>query len=79
MGYKALRTEQYKYIRYDELTGMNELYDLRRDPHELRNLLPRGVSKKVLSALDARLDRQLSPQGSATGTNKPHDPPLMRR
>ena len=69
MGYKALRTGQYKYIRYDELDGMDELYDLRRDPHELRNLLPGGVSKEVLSALDARLDRQLTKPSSSRSSD----------
>jgi arylsulfatase A-like enzyme len=57
MGYKAIRTEQYKYIRYEELKGMDELYDLRQDPHELNNLLPDRASQKVLSDLRKRLDR----------------------
>ena len=32
MGYQAVRTERYKYIHYTELSGMDELYDLRSDP-----------------------------------------------
>lgn len=60
MGYKAVRTDRYKYIRYDELQGMNELYDLRQDPHELDNLLPDRVPPGVLADLTARLDRLLS-------------------
>jgi hypothetical protein len=31
MGYKALRTDRYKYIRYTELVGVDELYDLAQD------------------------------------------------
>jgi arylsulfatase A-like enzyme len=39
MGYRAVRTDRYKYIRYLELTGMDELYDLEADPYELDNLM----------------------------------------
>ena len=56
----ALRTDRYKFIRYDELQGMNELYDLQQDPHELDNLLPDRVPPGVLADLTARLDRLLS-------------------
>jgi arylsulfatase A-like enzyme len=59
MGYKAIRTDRYKYIRYDELVGMDELYDLRRDPHEMRNLLPALNSSPVLKNLKRRLDRSI--------------------
>jgi arylsulfatase A-like enzyme len=59
MGYKAVRTDRYKYIRYDELTGMDELYDLQADPHELRNLLPDNAPAGVRDELSARLDRLL--------------------
>ena len=37
MGYKAVRTERWKYIHYLELNNADELYDLRTDPYELRN------------------------------------------
>ncbi len=39
MGYKAVRNERWKYIRYLELEGMDELYDLKADPYELENLI----------------------------------------
>ncbi len=35
-GYKALRTKDHLYVEY--ATGERELYDLRADPYELRNL-----------------------------------------
>lgn len=38
MGYKALRTERFKYINYTQLEEMDELYDLQNDPFEMRNL-----------------------------------------
>jgi arylsulfatase A-like enzyme len=59
MGYKAVRTDRYKYIRYDSLTGMDELYDLQTDPDELNNLLPGRAPKGVREELSARLDRLL--------------------
>ncbi len=37
MGYRAVRTERYKYISYTDLEGMDELYDLEKDPYELKN------------------------------------------
>jgi arylsulfatase A-like enzyme len=48
MGYKALRTDRYKYIRYTELVGVDELYDLAQDPFA------------PVSELDAQLDRILA-------------------
>lgn len=39
MGYRAVRTERYKYIRYLELPDMDELYDLETDPYEMRNVV----------------------------------------
>jgi len=50
MGYKALRTDRYKYIRYESLDGMDELYDLETDPDELVN---------IRSTAPAELIRQL--------------------
>ncbi len=59
MGYKAVRTERYKYIRYDELRGMDELYDLIADPSELTNLLPDHAPPGVRADLDARIQAML--------------------
>jgi N-acetylglucosamine-6-sulfatase len=38
MGYKAVRTERYKYIHWTHHQGMAEFYDLQKDPWEIRNL-----------------------------------------
>ena len=38
MGYQAVRTRDWKYIQYVGLPGMDELYDMNRDPYEMRNL-----------------------------------------
>src|SRR5690606_14845290 len=37
MGYQGIRTERYKYIQYTDLEGMDEYYDLEKDPYELTN------------------------------------------
>jgi N-acetylglucosamine-6-sulfatase len=55
MGYAAVRTERYKLIRYRELAGMDELYDLQQDPLELHNLIASAAAVPVIRRLDARL------------------------
>jgi arylsulfatase A-like enzyme len=66
MGYNALRTEQYKYIRYSELEGMDELYDLTTDPHEMHNLLPEQSAGSIFAELRTELDRLLASSASIT-------------
>ncbi len=39
MDYKAIRTEQYKYIHWIQHPDEAELYDLLADPFEMRNLI----------------------------------------
>ena len=60
MGYKAVRTDRFKYIRYEELDGMDELYDLQSDPFELDNLLPDRAPPGLVDDLRSRLDRELA-------------------
>ncbi len=55
MGYKAVRHERYKYIHYLELAGMDELYDLREDPYELKNLINDPASSDVLQRMKSDL------------------------
>lgn len=57
MGYKAVRTERYKFIHYLDLEGMNELYDLQTDPYELKNLVDDPDSQVVLRNLRMELLR----------------------
>ena len=59
MGYDAVRNERYKFIRYRELKGMNELYDLQRDPFELTNLIDAQSSIDVRRRMEAELDALL--------------------
>jgi N-acetylglucosamine-6-sulfatase len=59
MGYQAVRTNRWKYIRYGELSGMNELYDLRADPYEMNNVIASGPRERMESQLQ-RVIRGLS-------------------
>ena len=49
MGYQAVRTDRWKYIHYKELSGMDELYDLRADPYEMKNLIHDAASQPALA------------------------------
>ena len=66
MGYDAVRNERYKYIRYRELAGMNELYDLRNDPFELTNLVNAQSSSDVRRRTEAELDALLKAHPPST-------------
>lgn len=55
MGYKAVRNGRYKYIRYTELRGADELYDLETDPYELKNLAGDPSSAQTLEQMKAEL------------------------
>ena len=57
MGYEAVRTERHKYIRYTELAGMDELYDLDADPFEMDNLIGSPRGDVLLPQLQAELER----------------------
>ena len=59
MGYKALRTDRWKYVRYNELDGMDELYDLRADPYEMTNRIDEPDSAAVVQQLGRRIDELL--------------------
>jgi N-acetylglucosamine-6-sulfatase len=67
MGYQALRTEDWKYIHYVDLPDSDELYDLNRDPYEMRNLVRASGAAKEL----ARLRSELTDQVRAIGGPAP--------
>jgi N-acetylglucosamine-6-sulfatase len=57
MGYHAVRTRRWKYIHYRELESSDELYDLDRDPYEMRNVIAEVPA--VLAEMQQRLARLL--------------------
>lgn len=56
MGYRAIRTQRWKYIRYQKLQGMDELYDLLNDPYEMQNIIDHPSSASILKPLQNELD-----------------------
>ena len=65
--YRGVRTDRYTYVVYTE-TGERELYDRRRDPHELRNVAGDPAYAGVRARLAARLDRLADCAGRACFT-----------
>ncbi|MBI5397279.1 MAG: sulfatase [Verrucomicrobia bacterium] len=63
MGYQTVRSERWKYIRYVDLPGMDELYDLRADPHEMKNLIADPRVAQTLRQMQNELARQLRATG----------------
>ncbi len=59
MGYRAIRTRRWKYIRYTDLKGMDELYDLKADPYEMTNIIEEPKMQDVRNRLDPELDALL--------------------
>ena len=63
IGYKAVRTEKWKYIRYVDLEGMNELYNLEADPYEMKNLIDDPAAQPALEEMKSELERLLNETG----------------
>ena len=57
MGYIAVRTSRHKYIKYRELQGMDELYDLDKDPYEETNVIDQSDARASLQQMQAELLR----------------------
>jgi N-acetylglucosamine-6-sulfatase len=51
----ALRGDRYKYIRYHGIWDLNELYDLREDPLESRNLINSPNHAAIVKEMSDRL------------------------
>ncbi len=64
MGYKAVRTERYKYIHYLELEEADELYDLYEDPYELWNNINDPEAEAVLENMKKLLNELLEKTGA---------------
>jgi N-acetylglucosamine-6-sulfatase len=59
----ALRGDRFKYITYYGLWDVDELYDLRADPRETKNLIADPQYQAVLREMENRLYAMLSEKG----------------
>jgi arylsulfatase A-like enzyme len=59
----AIRTDQYKYIYYNGIWDINELYDLKADPYEMNNLIRDTSYRKTGMELRAELFNWLQQTG----------------
>ena len=59
----AIRTGQYKYIHYYGIWDSDELYDIRSDPQETRNLIFSPEHKPLAEKLNKELFAQLAATG----------------
>ena len=50
----------YKYIRYNDLEGMDEFYDLQEDPYEVKNIIDDPEKESVLNEAQIELDKLLN-------------------
>lgn len=59
----AVRTDRYKYIRYHGVWDIDELYDVKNDPHETRNLIFSPEHAHIVKQINARLFELLEATG----------------
>ena len=67
LGYQTIRTEGWKYIHYVDLPNAEELYDLNRDPYEMRNVIAAQGAAGELRQLKEELARQLASLAGPSG------------
>ena len=53
----AARTDRWKYIHYVDLKDMDELYDLKADPYEMKNLIKEANAQSALKEMQVELER----------------------
>lgn len=53
---EGVRTKKWKYFRYVNDKSIEELYDLEKDPQEIKNLVGKKKYKKILYNLRAKTD-----------------------
>ena len=58
-GWQAVRSERWNYIHYTGLEGMDELYDLEADPHEMKNQIVEPHAQKTLRQMQLELQAAL--------------------
>jgi arylsulfatase A-like enzyme len=55
MAYQAVRTDGWVYIHYTELDNMDELYDLKWDPYQMKNLIWEPTAQSHLLKMQLEL------------------------
>ena len=68
--YRGLRNNRFLYVRHDT-TGETELYDLRKDPYEMKNLEDSDPYAGIRNALARRLRSLQRCRGRACFKSKP--------
>jgi arylsulfatase A-like enzyme len=58
-SWQAVRTARWKYVHYTELDGADELYDLKADPGEMKNLIADPGARPALNEMKLALQRLL--------------------
>ena len=72
MTYRAVRTPGWLYVRYRD--GGRELYDLKRDPHEMRSLHRDPAYRQARRVLAGELERLTDCRGEQCRRRTPHIP-----
>ncbi len=60
----GVRTERYKYCWYHGIFDLNELYDLKEDPHEMRNLIDDPRYFEVRQEMERELRELMTKYGA---------------
>lgn len=60
----GVRTERYQYAHYHGIFDLDELYDLEKDPHEMRNLMDDAASWEIRKEMRQRLAGLLEKYGA---------------
>ena len=56
----AIRSDRWKYIHYDDVPDVDELYDLKNDPYEMKNVIADPANAEQLASMKSELTSQLN-------------------
>jgi len=68
--WRGVRTHQYTYARWKDRGGMRVLYDLKKDPLEMRNLMGNPEYAEVEQQMEKRLQRWIRETNDPFDTGK---------